>query len=71
MTNVNEDVNVSATNGIKYGSVVVYKCKEGYQIDGVPRTYCQQGGAWKHGDTKPTCKGKSTVVSCLVTRMNC
>ena len=52
--------NVNATNGNKYGSVVVYECDEGYQIDGgVPRTYCQ-GKNWKHGDTKPTCTSKST-----------
>ena len=53
--------NVSASNTYNYGSVVKYECAEGYQISkGKPRNYCQ-GKTWKHGDTKPTCTGKSTA----------
>ena len=53
--------NVSASNTYNYGSVVKYECAEGYQISkGKPRNYCQ-GKNWKHGDTKPTCTGKSTA----------
>ena len=61
---------VNATNDNKYGSVVMYECDEGYQVDaGVPHTYCQ-GQTWKHGDIKPTCTGKFTSVFCPVTHLN-
>ena len=48
------DGTVNTTDSNNYGSVVRYECDEGYQIDGVPRTYCQ-GTTWKHGISKPTC----------------
>ena len=49
---------VNVSNAGHYGSVVVYECDEGYQIDGPPHTYCQ-GKTWRHGNVSPTCVGKS------------
>lgn len=51
---------VNSSNMARYGSVVVYECEEGYQIEGAPRTYCQ-GKTWKHGDVSPICIGKNIL----------
>ena len=57
--NVESHGKVNVSNAGRYGSVVVYECDEGYQIDGAPRTYCQ-GKTWRHGNVSATCIGKIT-----------
>ncbi|KAK2173065.1 hypothetical protein NP493_905g00052 [Ridgeia piscesae] len=53
--------NINVTDSNNYGSVVRYECGEGYQIDGVPSTYCKDK-TWKHWDARPTCTGKPCLV---------
>ena len=53
---------MNVTDSNNYGSVVRYECGEGYQIDGVPSTYCKDK-TWKHWDARPTCTG--TCMRCV------
>lgn len=50
----NGQVNVTNETGTSVGSIILYTCNAGYQIDGVPISQCQKSGKWS--TNPPSCK---------------
>jgi hypothetical protein len=52
--------NISTTNGLRVGSIISYKCQEGYTIEGSDAATCTNDGVWS--DKTPTCKGTLSLL---------
>ena len=53
---------ISVDGNYRYGSVMIFRCKTGYILDGPEQRTCQKDGTWS--GHQPFCQGVPKLITC-------